>query len=89
MSLKSKFYDIVSTGATDFQPIDLEGAMEVVFTSDADGRITDEPFAGGNEGVSLKPTDPPLVVHSTDDRLYFYSEAGTATLNVWVMRRRA
>lgn len=91
MSLKSNFYDITSTGADDFQPIDLDGALEVVFTVGSNnGRITDDPYDGGTQGISIKTTDPPLVVHSTDDRLFFVSDGGgNSTLNIWVMRRRA
>ena len=86
--MKSEFYDVVSTSAADYQPLDLSGSIEVVIKVHSAGRLTDEPFDGSN-GIPLAPTDPPRVVHSTDDRLFFVSDAGTATAFVWVIRRRS
>ena len=87
---KSEFYDVVSSAVDDYQPVDLSGAFEVVLKVSAAGRLTDIPGATGEVGMPLSPTDPPLVIHSTDDRLYFVSDAvGGASLYVWVIRRRA
>lgn len=87
---KSEFYQVVSSGVADFQPVDLSGAFEVVMKVSAAGSLHDIPASTGEAGMPLSPTDPPLVIHSTDDRLYFVSDvAGGATLYVWVIRRRA
>lgn len=85
---KSEFYEIVSTSQTDFQPIDLEGALEVVIHSPTgNGFLTSEPIAG-TQRFRLQSSFPPLVVHSTDSRLYWVSEsASERTLYVWVIRR--
>ena len=87
---KSEFYEIVSTGVSDFQPLDLSGAFEVVLkVSGVSGFLTDEPYSGSPR-LSIGPTEPLLVIHSTDDRLFWVSsEASNSTLEAWVIRRRA
>ena len=86
---KSEFYTITSTGDTDFQPVDLSGAREVVLVNGGavNGFLTDQPQADSPRlpvNIDLQP----IVVHSTDGRLYWVSgtPAGTAVLQVWVIR---
>tara|TARA_R100000734_G_C3240014_1_gene44998 strand:+ start:272 stop:550 length:279 start_codon:yes stop_codon:yes gene_type:complete len=92
--MRSEFYEIVSTSETDFQPIDLSGAREVVMILDKAGAvdlgfITNEPFANSLRFPIYQSQEAqPLVVHSTDDRLYFVSsQEGECKLYVWVIRQ--
>ena len=86
---KSEFYEIVSKDSSDYAPIDLEGALEVVIHSPTgNSYITNDP-TDGSPRFRLQPSFPPLVIHSTDGRLFFVSESSTErTLYVWVIRRR-
>lgn len=89
---KSEFYVISSTGADDFQPIDLTGAREVVFqidpSSTVNGVLTPDTTGNGDQFFLLpQAMTTPLVVHSTDGRLYFSAAVGgSATVCVWVIR---
>lgn len=85
---KSEFYTLTSAGG-DYLPIDLEGAVEVVLaidpTAGIGGQIQREPI----DGVAYLPLTTnvtPLVIHSTDGRLYFKGNAVGAKLCVWVIR---
>ncbi len=86
---KSEFYTITSQGEADFQPIDLTGAREVVFVNGGavNGFLTDQPQAASAR-IPINTTFNPLVVHSTDGRLYWVSSfpADAAVLSVWVIR---
>lgn len=86
---KSEFYSITSTSDDDFQPVDLTGAREVVLIngSAVDGFLTNQPQAGSDR-IPLNTTFDPLVIHSTDGRLYWVSSlAGqTAVLTLWIIR---
>lgn len=86
---KSEFYTIISTGDADFQPVDLSGAREVVLVNGGatNGFLTDQPQAGSAR-LPLNTDLQPIVVHSTDGRLYWVSAlpADTAVLQVWVIR---
>ena len=88
---KSEFYQLSSSGPTDFVPIDLSGAREVVFACTAFGGKSDamlckEPTAGSDK-LTVGVDKPSLVVHSTDDRLFFVArEAAGADLDVWIIR---
>ena len=91
--LNSEFYTVTSTSTTDFRPLDFRGAREVVLMLDKSvagglGFITNEPFAGSPQFPIYRTDDmPPLVVHSSDDRLYFVAGAEAETvLYVWVVR---
>lgn len=86
---KSEFYEIVSSNSSDYAPIDLEGALEVVIHSpNGNGYLTNEPTSGSPR-FRLQSSFPPLIVHSTDGRLFWVSESATErTLHVWVIRRR-
>jgi len=92
--MRSEFYTITSTSTTDFQPIDLSGSREVVMVLNKDvagtsGFISNEPFTSDARFAITATQDmPPLVVHSTDDRLYFVAGTNNETvLYVWVIRR--
>jgi len=94
--LKSEFYEITSASNTDFQPLDLSGAREVVLYCTSsnggadvfDGKITNEPYANSAGFALGKQMLQPTVVHSTDDRLFWVSTgAYSAVLQVWVIRR--
>lgn len=89
---KSEFYQLSSSGPTDFVPIDLSGAREVVFKCTAfggksDAQLCKEPTAGSDKFTIPVAETAPLVVHSTDDRLFFVArEAAGADLDVWIIR---
>lgn len=89
---KSEFYVLSSTGADDFVPLDLTGAREVVFQMDPSSTVSGilTPDTSGNELAQFllpQAMTTPLVVHSTDGRLYFSAlVGGTAKVNVWVIR---
>ena len=90
-TLKSEFVTLTSTSTTDFQPLDLGGARQVVIqpdTSLANGKITNEPYAG-SDGFTIDVSENyPLTISSNDDRLYFVSKVATpATIQVWIIRR--
>jgi len=86
--MKSEFYEIDSLDAFDYRPVDLSGALEVVIVVDGDSFITNEPN-DASPRLPLRATDPPLIVHSTDDRLFFVSNDGNAKkARIWVIRRR-
>lgn len=92
--MRSEFYEITSTSTTDYQPIDLSGAREVVMVLDKSvavdlGFITNEPFANSPRfPIYQTPDMPSMVVHSTDNRLYFVSsQEGECKLYVWVIRQ--
>jgi len=92
--MRSEFYEITSTSTTDYQPIDLSGAREVVMVLDKAGAvdlgfITNEPFANSPRfPIYASQEVPPIVVHSTDNRLYFVaSQEGECKLYVWVIRQ--
>lgn len=89
--LNSEFYNITSTGLTDFVAFDAEGAREVVLMIDpatnVDGAITSEPFDGSPRLTLDADMTLPLVVHTNDPRLYWVSMSGSpASLMVWVVR---
>lgn len=92
---KSEFYTLTSSGKGDYVPIDLEGALEVVLRMDNSegnitaGWITDSPVNGSPRMlINAELTEQPLVIHSTDGRLFFESRIDDtpATLLVWVIR---
>ena len=89
-TLKSEFINLVSASTTDFQPLDLRGARQVVISLDsagANGKLTNEPFANSSGFVLSAGFQYPIVVNSSDDRLYFVSEAAAdSTLEVWIIR---
>jgi len=89
-TLKSEFITLRSLNTTDFQPLDLAGAKQVVIRIHKNfvaGRLTNEPFAT-SEGFSLEITDTfPITINSTDDRLYFVSKsAALSAIEVWIIR---
>jgi len=90
--LKSHFFEFTSSGTTDFVALDFSGARQVVLSVTSsnqpyDGKIVNEPFANA-QGFSLGSTIQPIVVSSTDDRLYWVSNgAFNAVLQVWVVMR--
>jgi hypothetical protein len=67
----------------------LTGAREVVFVNGGanNGFLTDQPQAASAR-IPINTTFDPLVVHSTDGRLYWVSAlpADEAILQVWVIR---
>jgi hypothetical protein len=88
---KSEFYSITSTGAADYQPIDLSGAKQAVIMIDpastGNGFITNENVAASDRLVIPQTMTQPLTVFSTDGRLYWVATAGqSAILNLWVIR---
>lgn len=88
---KSEFFTVTSSGTTDFQPVDLGGALQTVLSVDAssaqNGSLTNDPYAGSSSITLTTAMTQPLVVGSTDDRLYWVSEgAGDSILTVWVIR---
>ena len=90
---KSEFYVVFSGKVTDIQPIDLQGAKEVIFQMRPDqqnGWLTsdDGPIGSGQQFWLEAQTSNPIVFHSNDGRLYFRSQDGAnpATLFVWVIR---
>lgn len=92
--MRSEFFTITSTSITDFQPIDLSGAREVVMVLNKDlagtsGFISNDPFVSDARFPITATQDmPPLVVHSTDNRLYFVAGTNNETvLYVWVIRQ--
>jgi hypothetical protein len=89
--LNSEFYNITSTGTTDFVAFDVEGAREVVLMIDpstnVDGSITNEPYDGSPRLTMDSDMTQPLTVHTRDPRLYWVSASGSpASLMVWVIR---
>lgn len=89
--LNSEFYNLTSSGTTDFVAFDCEGAREVVLMIDpatsVDGSITTEPFDGSPRITLDADMTQPLVVHTNDPRLYWVSASGAAaSLMVWVIR---
>lgn len=87
---RSEFYSITSTGADDFQSVDLQGAKQVMFrltsSNDVDtGYIQNDRIIGSNS-LELKRTDPVLVMNSNDGYLWFVASVSAATLQVWVVR---
>ena len=92
--MRSEFYTITSTSTTDFQPIDLSGAREVVMVLDKAGAVdlgflSNDPFVSDARfPIYASQEAPALVVHSTDNRLYFVSsQNGECNLFVWVIRQ--
>ena len=90
--LRSEFLSITSTATTEYIPIDLSGAVEVVLNlteGTVDGFLTNEPYAGSPRlNITDTQGNKPLVVRSNDDRLYWVSSAAaTSTLEIWVIRR--
>ncbi len=88
--MKSYFLEFTSSGVNDFVAMDFSGARQVVLSvtsanQDLDGRIVNEPFTN-SQGLSLGSSTQPLVVTSTDDRLYWVSNGGfNAILQVWMV----
>ena len=84
---------VFSANADDVQPVDLQGAREVIFQMRPDqssGWLTgDKGPLGSAQQFWLQSLDAvPIVFHSNDGRLYFRSQDGAnpATLFVWVIR---
>lgn len=82
-----------SANSADVQPVDLQGAREVIFQMRPDqqnGWLTsDEGPLGSAQQFWLEAnTANAIVFHSDDGRLYFRSQDGAnpATLFVWVIR---
>lgn len=90
-TLRSEFLEIVSTSQTDYQVIDLSGAVESVFTLKpltASGNLTNEPYANSPRLHISDQMSQPLVTRSNDNRLYWVSaEPSDSVLQVWVIRR--
>ena len=89
----SEFYSIFSANSADVQPVDLQGAREVIFQmrpEQSNGWLTgDEGPLGSAQQFHLQALNArPIVFHSNDGRLYFRSQDGAnpATLYVWVIR---
>lgn len=90
--LRSQFLTITSTSNTDYQPVDLAGAVEAIFVMSEDslssGDLCNEPYALSAR-FPLLTANMPLITKSNDDRLYFVSADGaaSATVSIWIIRR--
>ncbi len=87
---QSDFKIVTSNGAGHYVPLDFQGAREVVLratTGTMNGFITDVPVIGAGRQFIINAGDIPLVIHSTDDRLYWVSETAdtAANLQVWLI----
>ena len=90
-ALRSEFITVTSTSTTDYQVVDLSGAVESVFGvrfGSESGFLTNEPYATSPR-LSLQTTmTNPIVTRSNDDRLFWVSAgAADAVLEVWIIRR--
>jgi hypothetical protein len=95
---RSEFHQLTSSSQTDFVALDFSGAREVLVycsstnngdANESDGSLTNQlrNTQAAAEGVPLYAKFAPIVIHSTDDRLYWVSNGGfAAVLHVWVMR---
>ena len=95
---RTEFFNITSTGVTDFQPLDFSGAKQVLVrcvqntVGDVDGLLTEA--SSGNSTTMIQPVfelrlDDAIVtpIVSCDNRLYWVSKvAGVSNIQVWVVR---
>ena len=90
-TLRSEFLEVVSSSDTDYQVIDLSGAVETVFTLDdltTAGYLTNEPYSNSPRLYLADQGTNHLVTRSNDNRLYWVSAGATESkLLVWAIRR--